>query len=122
MNAYRVQYVSLRESSGFDSPNVMNNTVLGTQTSVRIDNLQPSTWYMLRVAAQNENGLSDFSPETTSITRSLGKFVRCRNIRGSDPFPWPPLQSIYRCLYIGVFTMQPFPFPPRFTTNDNDAT
>ena len=74
VDVYLVQYVSTRQSSQFDSPSVINKTVLGTQTSVRIDNLQPSTWYMFRVAAQNGNGLSAFSPETTFITQRLSEF------------------------------------------------
>lgn len=73
VDTYLVQYVPLGGSSSFDSPNVMSKTVPGTQTSVTIDGLQPSTWYTLRVAVQNGNGLSDFSPETRFITRSLGE-------------------------------------------------
>ena len=66
IDVYTVQYVLSEE--GFISINVVNATVIGTHTSLRISGLQPLTSYLLRVAVQNEHGVSDFSPVVSFST------------------------------------------------------
>ena len=64
---YIVEYVL--SSEGFTSPSVINTSTDGTQPSVCIDNLQPHSSYLLRVAVQNSSGRSEFSPEAQFSTQ-----------------------------------------------------
>ena len=68
VNVYIVQYVL--SSEGFTSLSVRNTTSDGTQRSVRIDNLQPFSSYSLRVAVQNNDGTSGFSPVASFSTET----------------------------------------------------
>ena len=54
---YIVQYAK----EGSTSPSVANTD--GTQTSVRIDGLQPHSSYLFKVAVRNNSGTSGFSTE-----------------------------------------------------------
>ena len=61
MDSYLVQYVRFPFDFGYRG--VQNLTVAGTNMSVEI-NVTGGSRYTVRVAAQNQNGLSAFSPET----------------------------------------------------------
>ena len=67
VSVYIVQYVI--SSEGFTSPSVRNMTTGGTQTSLRINNLEPLSKYSLRVAVQNNDGTSGFSPVASFSTQ-----------------------------------------------------
>ena len=64
---YIVEYVLSSEYLGFTSPSVINTP----QPSVCIDNLQPHSSYLLRVAVQNSEGRSRFSPVASFLTQKV---------------------------------------------------
>ena len=60
---YIVEYTM----EGSTSTSVLNTDE--TQTSVRVDKLQPLTKYSLRIAVRNSSGRSEFSPEAQFSTQ-----------------------------------------------------
>lgn len=54
---------------GFDSNNVKNVTVGGSETFVVISNLLPVATYKVRVAVINSRGISIFSPSESFTTQ-----------------------------------------------------
>lgn len=89
VDAFVLQY--MLHGGSFNTPmasNVRSFSVDGSQTSVGVVNLQPRTRYQFRVAVQNGNGISAFSPvvvittnPSPSVKLSLG--IVKRNSRSS---------------------------------------
>ena len=67
VEAYVMQFVLA--VYGFDSNNVKNVTVGGSETSVVISNLLPVATYKVRVAVINSRGISIFSPSESFTTQ-----------------------------------------------------
>ena len=68
VDVYLVQYILARDSRRFDSPDVINITVNGSETSVQVDDLLPGANYDFRVAVMNNRGTSSFSQVGTFAT------------------------------------------------------
>lgn len=108
VDSYLVQYVL--SVQGFNSAlsDIFSVTVPGTSTSVRIEGLQTRSQYDARVAVQNENGTSTFSP-TASFTPGVSfvHMIACRITvavlfkgfsNGSDIFSAVPVFTLLAAL------------------------
>ena len=76
IDSYIIQYVLFGDVLGFDSPDANNVTASGTRTSIFIRNLEQPSTYLLRIAVENELGLSAFSPVVEFSTQTQSELCQ----------------------------------------------